>query len=53
MLNVDREIEPFELQKTQCAFWRHFGKVDFKPVEDDWARYMCKNNPKSYEYGDF
>ena len=53
ILGVNREIEPFELQKTQCAFWRHFGKVDFKPVEDDWARYMCKNNPKRDDYGEF
>lgn len=53
LLSMENELEPFELQKTICAFWRHFGQCTFRPVESlsYWTRYMCKNNPSSNEYG--
>lgn len=55
IMSTEKELEPCELQKTICAFWRHFGKCDFKPVMDMeyFTNYLCKNNKKSREYGEF
>ena len=53
LLDIDKDIEPSDLQKTQCAFWRHFGKCDFLPEYKCWATYMCKNDSKMNDYGEF
>jgi len=54
LISTENEIQPFELQKTVCAFTRHFGMTTFRPIMDMdyFTRYMCKNNPNSREYGE-
>lgn len=53
LLNLDKELQPCDLQKTQAAFWRHFGKVDFLPETKCWLTYMCKNDKTRDDYGEF
>lgn len=53
LLDLDKDIEPCDLQKTLAAFWRHFGKCDFLPERDCWATYMCKNDSRMNDFGEF